>query len=76
MLDINGIELQVGDDVVYTNRNLNDLQKGKIHRIAKTRLIMKYHEDGAPLTYGNPPQIYIAKFEHIITSPSQIMKLG
>ena len=77
MLDINGIELQVGDDVVYTNRNLNDLEKGKIFKITKSKAVIKYRED---YHYDNGKTgadhyKHTTRYHHNIMNPQQVMKL-
>jgi hypothetical protein len=75
MQDINGVELAVGDDVVYTNRNLNELHKGKVFKISKSKLIVKYQEDQT-IMYGTPAKAYHYKYHHNIMSSDQVMKLG
>lgn len=75
MNDINGVELAVGDDVIYTNRNLNELHKGKVFKITKSKLIVKYQEDQT-IMYSTPAKSYHYKYHHNIMSPDQIMKLG
>lgn len=76
MVDINGVELAIGDNVIYTNRNNNGLVKGVVFKITKSRVVVKYSEDGAPVTYGTPPKTYIAKYHDNVMYSSQIMKLG
>jgi hypothetical protein len=80
MKDINGVELAVGDDVIYTNRNLYELNKGKVFKITKDRLIVKYREDYSgsyeyPIGSGIIIK-YTTKHHHNIMNSSQIMKLG
>jgi hypothetical protein len=79
MIDLNGVELAVGDDVVYTNRNLNNLQKGKVFKITKGKLEIKYGDE-TPITYQHSnmsaPATYKPKYRHNIMYPSQVMKLG
>lgn len=80
MNDINGVELAVGDDVVYTNRNLNELHKGKVFKISKSKLVIKYSPDfhgSYEYPEGSGKMIkFTSKYHHNIMSSDQIMKLG
>ena len=80
MKDINDNELAVGDDVIYTNRNLNELHKGKVFKISKSKLIVKYAPDfhgSYEYPKGSGTMIkFTTKYEHNIMSSDQIMKLG
>lgn len=77
MLDLNGIELQVGDNVIYTNRNLDELRKGKISKITAKRITIEISPPTTG-TYTLPNGTihnWTSKNEHIITYSQQIMKL-
>ena len=78
MLDINGVLLTVGDEVVYTNRNLNGLCKGKVFKITKSRAVIQIQPStNHSYTDAKTGKVvtWISKHEHNIMSEDQVMKL-
>lgn len=77
MLDINGKEINIGDKVVYTNRNLDDLSIGTIAIITKSKCVVKLRPD-QPMSYTRPDgtvRNWVSKSEHNIMYGSQVMIL-
>ena len=77
MLDFNGIEVRVGDKVIYTNRNFDYLKSGIISKITKSKAVVELNPPRT-LQYNKLDgtiRTWIEKNEDNIMSSCQMLKI-